>query len=595
MSLTRELDYLEGTQSGVDLLFIERVMRSADSKRFERVSVFVHSAAARGWRVRLKALREHPSYSTLISGAPAQADPPWASLSQLTTLKGGLNPRERPKAQVALPWYKIAHFHTEAHMMQVKRCSEHSLKITPKEEHGALKPYDILALTKGGQIGFYLRPHTLPISAPRALGELTHTSFIKLSAEHLDPRLIHPAYLVAYLTSAEGLRALSALQALKNERQSGPLDWSLSVTDLSALQIPIPSPFRQALMISAWALRVELQRQQRRYLDAMTELEARRVSELRTALPLDEPPHLTTSEQFDPYDQLLSDLVQPFDDDGPLRPLPLDEAPLFPTLGRQMTLRALTRHLMGLPHQQSGQGWRALNVMTIGHLGLLSAQGETPTEFDQRDPVLQRALNHQCVGLCSAALTQLNRHLLVTDAELQLPRHNPEPWFHFTVPTEGEPPDLLFVFWGHSSAVSPSLGEAREACDPLVSEALGEEHKGALCSVLKISINQHFVERSFYAHTLGGYLNFEGWELYVLIYRVLDAHSETSEPTQVYLSTLDRLCQRASPPKRHLTPELSWSRPLKALIESLSPKYSFHLEHLTELRSQLTALTSAPH
>jgi hypothetical protein len=441
----------------------------------------------------------------------------------------------------------------------------------------------------------------------KALGELAHTSFIKLSAEHLDPRLIHPAYLVAYLTSAEGVQGLSELQALKNERQGGALDWSLSVTDLSALPIPIPSPFRQALMISAWALRVELQRQQRRYLEAMTALEARRVSELRVALPVSETSHVSPEGQAlhvsevrsGAYDQLLQDLIQPFDDDGPLRPLPLDEAPLFPTLGRHMTLRALTRHLMGLPDQRGDQRWRALNVMTVGHMSLLSAQSETQSETQsevgQRDPALQRALNHQCVGLCSAALTQLNRHLLVTDERLQLPRHNPEPWFHFTVPTEGERPDLLFVFWGHARSKSPSLGEAREACDPLVSEALGGEHTGELSSVLKISINQHFVERSFYAHTLGGYLNFEGWELYLLTYRVGDASAQVSEPAQIYLSALDRLCQRAPAPRRPLTPELTWSRPLKALIESLSPKYSFHLEHLTELRSQLTALTSAPH
>lgn len=587
MSLSRELDYLEGSLTETDLLFIEQLTRSAESKRFERVSEFVHSAAARGWRVRLKALRRHPDYHALLKAAPAPPQVTWVPLAELITLKGGLNPRERPKAALTLPWYKIAHFITETHIMQVKRASEHSLKITAREEHGALKPYDILSISKSGHLGFYLRPHTLPISSPREPGELTHTSFVKLSAESLDSRVIHPAFLTAFLTSAEGIEALIALQRAKGEPAEGELDWSLNIKELGEVLIPVCSPLRQALMISAWALRVELQRQQRRYLEEVSRLEASKVSEMFSP---SSPTHKPLRSR-DAYDQLLSDLIQPFDEDGPLRPLPLDEAPLFPTLGRHMALRALTRHLMSLSDLQSAQRWRALHVMTLGHLCLLDEHGDAHATEDLR----QRALNQQCVGLCSAALNQLNRHLLVVDPALQLPRHNPEPWFYFTPPSEGERPDLVFVFWGHPAALAPSLGEALEVCDPLVSSNLEADRTSELVSVLQISMDEHFVQSAFYAQDLGGYLDFSAWEVYLLVYRVR-ALTEASLASQgIFFSSLGRLCPRSAPPSLHPTPDQRWARPLKGLIEAISPKYSFHLEHLTELRTQLTELIDKPH
>lgn len=592
MSLIQELNYLEENLNEVDRLFLDQIQRSAQTGRYERISEFVHSAAARGWRVRLKALRAHPEYQRLIQGVSENRPLQYVPLAELVSFKGGLTQRTRSKAHLALPWYKISHFHVDAHLMQVKSLSDDLLQITPREEHGALNPYDLLLLTKGNHFGVYLRPYTSPLSAPKELGEVAHTSFIKLSIDHLKSPIIHPAYLAAFLTSADGILALTDLQKNKTYAQEDSLEWSLTISDLQNVPIPICSPFRQALMISAWALRVELQRQQKFFYDMSTRNEALRVSAMlpKNSKEISEHHHLADHDLFKEF---LSNLTQPFDGDGPLRITPLHQAALFPTVGRHMILRALTRHLMSLSPHLNQDHWRALKIVTLGHPNLLKAHALN-LGLTEEDAYLKNALNQQCVGICSAALTQLNRHLLVNDDALQLPRYRPEPWFYFTTPHEIRQPDLIFMFWGHHASKAPSLGEALRECSTYVEDSLDEEYSAQLSSILRISMDQHFVQTSFYAHTLGGDLDFTGWNIYLLIYQVTDEGFTFTPENPIYLSTLERLCPRTPPTQLVPSSEQRWDRSLKDLIDIFSPKYRFHLEHLSELKSQLLTLIPTP-
>jgi len=594
--LSREIAYLEASLREVDLSLLAQAMSGALHGRHLRLSDFVHSSAARGWRVRLKALREHPDYELLLAQLPAEPPVELAPLSALVKLKSGVTQRRRPKAQLSLPWYKITQFRAEGMMMEVKGPAEDQLMITARELHGALKPHDLLILSKGGRFGVYMRPQTAPLKGAPELGELAHTSFITLSAERLDHRIIHPAYLAAYLTSAEGLQRLKALQEAKHERSESPLEWSLSIKDLDALEVPLCSPFRQALMISTWAHRVELRRQRRVYHEALSAHEAARCADLIDS-SLGAPELETTSA----HEQHLRDLVQPLDGEGPLRPLPLHEAPLFPTVGRHMILRALTRHLMELPSEALQQGWRALNIATIGHPSLLRALSSSEPSWGQRSEELQEAINQQCVGLCSVALNSLNKHLLVSDSALGLPRHSPEPWFYFASPSPQLAPDLAMILWGHAPDEAPSLGRAMSECEPLARSAMGGSEPGEqsaqrLCSVVRVPVSRLFAHPQLYAHTLGGELDFEGWQLYLLIYR---AEPRSSVPDQVksdalHLSSLDRLYDRAPLPLVPQSAKRLWQQSLCDLIDSATPRLRYHAEHITTLQAQLEALTGEP-
>ena len=627
----RELGYLEAHPTSADLALLKRLKAREERHRYVPIAELVHGAAARGWRVRLKALREHPQRAQLLRELPLPSPPAQRPLKELIKFKSGTLKRERPRAALSCPWIKISDFTIDDLSLFVDRLIEDHLAVSRREASNGLTPYDLLLLTKGLHFGVYMRPITTPLNGEVLQGELAHTAFISLKTEELHPDVVHPAYLAAYLTSEAGYRALRALQDKHQQRSSKQkLEWSLSIKELGELLVPLPSPLRQACAISAWALRAELTRQQQQLRRALGRYERHALSALCGA-PLTPPllgspsPSKTststtsTLKAHHTHIAQLSTLTQPFDSDLPLRSLELCEAPLFPTVGRYVILRSLARHLMSVSALgREGRAWRALHVLVSVSPRLLESvevggwlQGDAPQLSAE---ARERELDSQGVNLCSVALQQLNRHLLVSDERLSLPRHTPEPWFHFISgaspqPSEATPtPDLLMVFWGHPRGESPTLGRIITALNERSLSQANPHLNGALSpstlltpaprlslrSLLQLTVDQHFERPQLYMHDLGGVAQLEGWTLYLGVYELTPTEVPSADHSGVILGCFERMTQRLQPTPVQLSLQALWERPAREVIAQHSPRLSFHQEHLSDLQQQLFTLTPPP-
>jgi len=501
--LSAELSFLESSLSERDLRLFEGLRLRLAEGRPGSLSELLNSPSARSWRVRLRELRASPRRDALL--APHRAPPPPPALrplEELMELSGGVvmgraRARER-EARVLRPSDFTL---TEPHLLM--HSDDESLErlwVTEREAHNALAPSDVLVLTKGVGVGVYLFPEL----RRQALPTLAHLNMIVLRARRGAPpegagaALLHPAFIAAWLTSREGLSALAARvpppapaeregegrtvnrSQLSLIEHDAPRAWALTLSDLRALRVPLPSPLRQALAVVLYCLTRELARQR-------AHLERARGAGLRAALSGGVWGGVwggaggARGAEAGGWDVARRDaalraahrahldaLTQPFGAGPALSCERLDAAPLFPTLALTQVLRALTRYMIGLRFTKD-QPWRMLNVVVRCAAGGEPRAGQAAEASRGAQEGAQEgdlgALEERCVNALHYALHELKEALTVEDAALGLPRVKPEQWFRFVgsrrhAAAPAAPPDLALALWV-SAGEGDALGEAR--------------------------------------------------------------------------------------------------------------------------------------
>ena len=620
--LNAEISYLESSLNERDLKLFESLRQRLAAGRAAPLAELLNSPSARAWRVRLRALRRSPRYHELL--APHLGAPPLSSsypLERLMDLSGGLvMNRARAKEREVRVLRPSDFTLCEPHLLM--HSDDESLErvwVSEREAHNALAPSDVLILTKGVGLGVYLFPEVRRQELPT----LAQLNMIVLRARPLEgpeaPALLHPAFIASWLTSAEGVAALAGLLKGQGGREEGgreeggrtlnrsqlslidhraPRSWALTLTDLRALRVPLPSPLRQAISVVVYCLSRELARQR-------AHLERARGALLRGAQRA-----LCGEGRAEGWDVTgrdeelraqhrahLDALKQPLEEGAALRCDRLDVAPLYPTLSVSYVLRSLTRYLIALKLQREGR-WRLLNVVVKSELPPLSPLTPPlpPAAPSREEEGAERegALEDLCVDHLHHTLNDLKAALTVEDHALGLPSVKPEQWFRFVGARRHRlnpdaPPDLSLTLWVCAEEEGPSLGEALSLLSGSIATLLRADGAPTLSlrALVLTRLGRWRADLQGLSPALGGR---EGLSNRLLLIGVGGPPDEGGE---VKLAALDSFALKGD---ITLTPaDLARyaQEPLARLLESLRAHPLEHLAHLATLEEQLVELLGA--